>query len=772
MSYISIVKKETPTTPTATGYKSIITKSTTTTPETPKTKISTLQPFLGGGSYNTVIGEPNTLLKTKRGYAGVPSSSETERHHIIPVEFGGDSTMDKNIIALGDKAHQRITNGESVISSDYKAGKISLPQARLKIMGLLQKEQDEAKGVTTSVGKNLLNIVKENIQKLAPKNVAKEVVNLASQLKGKSGPIITQASQIASKETGKNITPQNYAQETKKLPLETRNVIKTQTTEQLAEQAAKVATAPIRYTAGSLATATASYSLEKANSEGKYTPQTDAEKLLIGENDIQRLLKQEDLYGTIARGAGVPTALLAIAVIENPFIKDTGVGTLIREGLEKRIKSKILAKLGTEEIIKIANDAIKAEVKAGKIAEKEAIKLSNSIKGIKVKETTPASIVEPQKPTGEVLIPKTTKPLTPSKTTKTDPLNFKTAEDYVFDVISGDNKTGNAYDSFKGLVKNKKTSDFISQKDIQFTEKSLKGKITAGQEISQKVVDTWKTRILNGERPIVILEDTPYKVNILKPTGERSILTIDNRVRQGHHRLEAYKQLGIKEVPTVTKSQLISEWNKAQEIKPIKPKVEPIKYVPEEKPVDLRKKITTERLIAEPSVPNRIKDEVIEKGLKADFGGISDYDKVSFKDQAKKVGEIIDEDPEKAIRIALGKELPTNGALPESVFMAVKNKAIENGDTELLIRLATEEGGVAKESTVLGQRIKMLDEQLEDDAFRNINQVVKARRAKLEKSGVSIPKAKSAEINKIKSEIVKAKPKKDEWLAFIDEIEC
>ena len=55
----------------------------------------------------------------------------------------------------------------------------------------------------------------------------------------------------------------------------------------------------------------------------------------------------------------------------------------------------------------------------------------------------------------------------------------------------------------------------------------------------------------------------------------------------------------------------------------------------------------------------------------------------------------------------------------------LKNQAIKKGDTELLIRLATEEGGVAKESTVLGQRIKMLDEQLEDDAFKNINDVIK-----------------------------------------------
>ena len=44
-------------------------KKDTTTPKpvtVPKTKISTLPDFLGGGSYNTVIGEPNTLLKNRK----------------------------------------------------------------------------------------------------------------------------------------------------------------------------------------------------------------------------------------------------------------------------------------------------------------------------------------------------------------------------------------------------------------------------------------------------------------------------------------------------------------------------------------------------------------------------------------------------------------------------------------------------------------------------------------------------------------------------------
>jgi hypothetical protein len=50
--------------------------------------------------------------------------------------------MDKNIMSLGNEAHDRITKGEKEISRDYKYGNIDLPEARLKMMGLLQKEID------------------------------------------------------------------------------------------------------------------------------------------------------------------------------------------------------------------------------------------------------------------------------------------------------------------------------------------------------------------------------------------------------------------------------------------------------------------------------------------------------------------------------------------------------------------------------------------------------------------------------------------------------
>lgn len=394
----------------------------------------------------------------------------------------------------------------------------------------------------------------------------------------------TKESELLSEITGKEVKPTEFNIEYSKLPDYTKDLYKAKSREKSVEKTAKILTAPIRWTAGALATALTSYAIERADSDLEFKTDTTAKKLLIGENDVKRLTEQEDLYGTIARGIGVPASLIAMSVIENPFIAGTGAKTLIKEGVSKQVSKKI-GKIGMSEFVKIIDDVIEAEVKSGKINKEVSEKLARELTNLKITEQPPIK----------------------------------------------------------------------------------------------------ETSIIDGTK-----------------------------------------------------------------------KEQPLKY---------------ERTIAEPSIPNRIKDETIEKGLKADFRNIDEYNKVSFKDQANKVGEIIDEDPEKAIRIALGKEMPTNGALPESVFIAVKNKAIKNGDTDLLVRLATEEGGVAKESTVLGQRIKMLDEGLTDDPFKNINDVVKKRRSVFEKKNkVSISKAKSKEIKNIKNSI--KPPKVDEWQEFIKEITC
>ncbi len=127
----------------------------------PVIKTSYLPEFLGGGAYNTAIGQPNKLITTQRGTAGITEDTSAELHHIIPVEFGGSSETDKNILALGEDAHQRITDAETIISRDYKNKKISLPEARQKMMAALQAEQDAQKGGKQGVGANILGGIKD-----------------------------------------------------------------------------------------------------------------------------------------------------------------------------------------------------------------------------------------------------------------------------------------------------------------------------------------------------------------------------------------------------------------------------------------------------------------------------------------------------------------------------------------------------------------------------------------------------------------------------------
>jgi len=146
----------------------------------PASKVETkyLPSFLGGGAYNQVVGNANELFKTPRKN-GADDDETTERHHIIPVEFGGSSETDKNILALPIDAHKRITEAERQISKDYNSKAITLGQARTKIMGLLQKELDAQQGVKQGTAANFLSGLKDTF--LHPIKSVKEAINVNPQ---------------------------------------------------------------------------------------------------------------------------------------------------------------------------------------------------------------------------------------------------------------------------------------------------------------------------------------------------------------------------------------------------------------------------------------------------------------------------------------------------------------------------------------------------------------------------------------------------------------
>lgn len=734
-----------------------------------KARLATLPQHLGGGEY--LVGRPNEVVRSERGYADLPAVGTAERDHIISVALGG--TSDKNnlqyLATTKDGRQEGKVSVEQKAINDYTSGKISLGEARLKVA----TKQQQIKGLTPTVEEQT---VKGQLKKMFSfKGIKEGIKRLQAE-----GEQATEKMRAETSYEDKARMGIYGLDEKQRVDLERKKYQQTPegqleqalTKEKEIERAAKIVTAPIRFTAGSLASGLVSYGLEKADSDLKYTPKTDAEKLLISDIDIQRLKNQEDLYGIITRASSVPVALTAMAILENPFIQGTGMKSLIKNKIEKEIAQNI-SKFGAETIIKYANDVIRAEVKAGKMEKEIGEKVLKDINNFRVVE--PSSEVKQVKATKEIeepLIQETKK--------------YKSADEFIKAQATKENvatrfgkidKKGAYFSqSEKGIGNNNyfnaKTSKGVKNSQYDISNLNI---VKSGTPEARNILDEALKDSKNTQRDINILkrelnnpdnqksalidwrmnDEIPSIVKASKKLGYDGIKVLETGDISNPTSIFIWNTNKIKELKT--KQELTDIWNKANELTLPKQKKEPIVY---------------DNLIKEKSVPKRIGNEVIEKGLVDDLGEIPTYDKVTFKDQAKLVGEIIDENPEKAFKIAIGEELPTNGVLPESVFVAVKNQAIKNGDIDVLRQLATAEKGVAQEATVLGQRIKMLDEKLEDDAFKNINDVIKSRNKKLEKNGVKVKELKAKEIKKIKSEVAKAKPIKDEWLDFINSIKC
>ncbi len=208
------------------------------------------------------------------------------------------------------------------------------------------------------------------------------------------------------------------------------------------EQAEEIVTAPIRFTAGSLARFVTQIGLEKLDSDIELMPRGRFQELLLFDEPIVRLSEQsltarltEENLKKAGFGEGISSnvalgAAIAIGgLIENPFIAGTGkVGKeLLKKSLREVIEKETGEKLGIEAlefVSKKADDIIKLETKKEREkATKELVdqfKKEEPIEGLAkfkpVKEVPEISKVEPEKvlvkaePEGVVVKPKPKQP--------------------------------------------------------------------------------------------------------------------------------------------------------------------------------------------------------------------------------------------------------------------------------------------------------------------------------------------------------------------------
>jgi hypothetical protein len=182
-------------------------------------------------------------------------------------------------------------------------------------------------------------------------------------------------------------------------------------------------------------------------------------------------------------------------------------------------------------------------------------------------------------------------------------------------------------------------------------------------------------------------------------------------------------------------------------------------------PAESAGKIVASRLAA------RVQANAVEKKLTDSLGDLPEYNRVNMKEQAQLASDLIAADPDKAIRIARGEEEPPAHILPESVFVAVEEHAIQTGNVDLLRQLAT--GNLSSEATAMGQRIRALGERDQDSPVKAMRDVQQAREKAVEKrTGKTVAKAKKDAVSEMKKEIKKTASKRPDWNEFIKEITC
>lgn len=280
--------------------------------------------------------------------------------------------------------------------------------------------------------------------------------------------------------------------------------------------------------------------------------------------------------------------------------------------------------------------------------------------------------------------------------------------------------------------------DFGDGKIKFYSPELVKAKKISDTQVIQKIIDDAKKE-LEGKNAI-------YKINrkISEEVDEPKI-----------EKLEPAKQEQKKEAPKE------------------EPKAEPKKSEPKaEKKSDGGKK-------EEPkAAPTKTKSglatttlrDATERGMmkEAESFDVPDLDTMKMKEQADKAVKLIAEDEDLAIRIALGDENPPSGLKVGSVYSAVKELAIKNGDVDLIKRLAQSEN-VNAFARELGQEIKAFDSQIARDPVKVLKQILDIRK---EAAGDGASKAVAKDLKTLKDGVANTTTTDSDVASLMDNIKC
>lgn len=164
----------------------------------------------------------------------------------------------------------------------------------------------------------------------------------------------------------------------------------------------------------------------------------------------------------------------------------------------------------------------------------------------------------------------------------------------------------------------------------------------------------------------------------------------------------------------------------------------------------------------------------IEKKVAVDgLESVSGSERAVLEDQMNLAEQYIKSNPEDALKVAMGEMNAPEGLLASVVFKAVENKALTEGDVDLIQRLATSD--MTDQATAAGQFIKGFDTYNNEYSPTEIIKTINKNRFENVQKSLKDKTVKNAEkeaIKEVEDNVESNKPKKDDWDQFIESIRC
>lgn len=146
---------------------------------------------------------------------------------------------------------------------------------------------------------------------------------------------------------------------------------------------AKAAAFIPRFTYGAIARDAAMWAKEDLGDNSVYKPTGTFEELMYGEEDVERLMTSEDLYGIIARNTNKYVALSAMIIIDDLAIPLTGglIAKVGKEGLESVMEKFFKSQIKDGKMTKAEASVIRKEMRANAKISDDFVKATQEVEG-------------------------------------------------------------------------------------------------------------------------------------------------------------------------------------------------------------------------------------------------------------------------------------------------------------------------------------------------------------------------------------------------------